>query len=86
MRFVSDLYEHPDLTDSEVWDKDANNRSGGARVVAVMGLLSLATVASIVAAIQYVGYERLSKAAGMDNKSVVCLSFLLLFKVPVPFP
>ena len=67
MRFVSDLYEHPDLTDSEVWDKDANNRSG-ARVVTAMGILSLATIASILAAAHYVGYERLSKAAGLNER------------------
>jgi len=66
MRFVSDLYEHPDLTDSEVWDKDANNRSG-ARVVVAIGVLSLATITSVVAAVQYVGYERLSKAAGLND-------------------
>jgi len=67
MRFVSDLYEHPDLTDSEVWDKDANNRSGS-RVVVAMGILSLVTIASILAAVQYVGYDRLSKAAGLNER------------------
>jgi hypothetical protein len=68
MRFVSDLYEHPDLTDSEVWDKDANNRSG-ARVVTAMGILvSVATIASILAAAHYVGHERLCRAAGLDER------------------
>jgi len=69
MRFVSDLYEHPDLTDSEVWDKDANTGSCG-RVVAAMGIVSLATIASIVTAVHYVGYERFSKATGLDDSSL----------------
>jgi len=74
MRFVSDLYEHPDLTDSEVWDKDANNRSGARGVVAAMGVLSLVTVASTLAAVHYVGYDRL-KAAGL-NESALRLWFI----------
>jgi len=72
MRFVSDLYEHPDLTDSEVWDNDTNNRPA-TRVVAAMSVLSLATITSVVAAVQYVRYESLLKVAGLNDNSLSAL-------------
>jgi hypothetical protein len=69
MRFVSDIYEHPHLTYSEVWAKDAHNRSGATRFVAAMGVLSVVTISSI-AAVQYAGYVDLLKTVGLIDRSV----------------
>jgi len=58
MRAVNDLYVHPDLSDSEVWDKDAHNKSGKTRVLTTVGLFSLAAM-STVAACQLTGVVNL---------------------------
>jgi len=67
MRFASDLYEHPQLTNSEVWDKDAHNHSGASRFFAAMTVLSLITITSIAAA-HYAGYASLLKSVGLNDK------------------
>jgi len=54
MRAACDLYEHPHLSDSEVWAKDAHNRSGKTRMMATAGALSIVALTS-VAVLQYVG-------------------------------
>jgi len=59
MRAVSDLYEHPELSDSEIWDKDAHNRSGAIRVFATMGFFSIAALTTL-AACQFSGIVDLS--------------------------
>jgi len=55
MRAACSIYEHPQLSDSEVWDKDAYNRSGTARVLTVLGTLSFVTTISILAVGFYSG-------------------------------
>jgi len=55
MRAVCSIYEHPQLSDSEVWDKDAYNRSGTARVLTVLGILSFVTTISTFAVAYYSG-------------------------------
>jgi len=59
MRAVHDLYEHPELSYSEVWAKDAYNRSGKIRMLATLGVFSLATL-STLAGFQYAGVVDLS--------------------------
>ncbi|KIJ95111.1 hypothetical protein K443DRAFT_683296 [Laccaria amethystina LaAM-08-1] len=54
MRAVTDIYEHPDLTSSEVWGSD-QTCSDKTRVFSVLGALSLAAAASSVAVYQYSG-------------------------------
>jgi hypothetical protein len=49
MRAVCDLYEHPELSNSEIWDKDAHNRSGTTRVLIVMGFFSILVLTTIAA-------------------------------------
>lgn len=51
MRAQSDLYVHPELTDSEVWGKDEAARTR-ARLCGVVGALTVAA-ASTFAAVQY---------------------------------
>jgi len=70
MRFASDLYEHPQLTDSEVWDKDAHNQSGASRFFAALGVLLIITITSI-AAIQYAGYASLLKTVGLNDNAFI---------------
>jgi len=55
MRAVCDLYEHPELSDSEVWAKDAYNRSGTTRMLATVGVFWIG-VLSTVAALEFMGY------------------------------
>jgi hypothetical protein len=55
MRAVCDIYEHPQLSNSEVWDKDAYNSSGTARVLTVLGTLSFVAAISILAVAYYSG-------------------------------
>jgi len=55
MRAACDLYEHPELSTSEVWAKDAYNRSGKTRMLAAVGVLSI-TLLSVAATCQYMGY------------------------------
>jgi hypothetical protein len=55
MRAVCDIYEHPELSASEVWAKDAYNRSGKTRMLAAVGVFSI-TFLSTVAACQYMGF------------------------------
>lgn len=49
MRAVSDLYEHPELSNSEIWDKDAHNRSGTTRVLMVLAFFSILILTTIAA-------------------------------------
>lgn len=49
MRAVYDIYVHPELSDSEIWDKDAHNRSGAIRVLATMGFFSIAALTTLAA-------------------------------------
>jgi len=55
MRAACDLYEHPQLSGSEVWDKDAHNSSGTARVLTVLGALFVVTTISTLAVAYYSG-------------------------------
>jgi len=55
MRAVYGIYEHPQLSDSEVWDKDAYNRSGTARVLTVLGTLFFITTITTIAVAFYTG-------------------------------
>ena len=55
MRAVSDIYEHPELSSSEVWAKDAHNRSGKTRFIAAVGVLYIAGLTTLAAG-QYLGY------------------------------
>ena len=55
MRAVCSIYEHPQLSDSEIWDKDAYNRSGRARVLAVVGTLSFVATILTFAVSYYTG-------------------------------
>jgi len=75
MRAVSDLYEHPELSDSEVWDKDAHNRSGAIRVLATMGFFSIAAITTL-AACQFSGVVDLST---LHSRLVVTGGNLFLF-------
>ncbi|KDR75576.1 hypothetical protein GALMADRAFT_226203 [Galerina marginata CBS 339.88] len=54
MRAACDIYEHPALSYSEVWAKDAYNRSGKTRLLASVVVFSVALL-STVAACQYIG-------------------------------
>jgi hypothetical protein len=49
MRAVSDLYEHPELSNSEIWAKDAYNRSGTTRVLMTMGFFSILVLTTLAA-------------------------------------
>jgi len=53
MRAVCSIYEHPQLSDSEVWGKDAYNRSGAARVLTVLGTLTFITTITTFAMAYY---------------------------------
>jgi len=55
MRAVCSIYEHPQLSYSEVWDKDAYNRSGTARVLTVLGTLTFVTTITTFAIAYYSG-------------------------------
>ncbi|KAF8806631.1 hypothetical protein BYT27DRAFT_7037662, partial [Phlegmacium glaucopus] len=55
MRAACDLYEHPQLSDSEVWDKDAYNCSGVARMLTVLGGLFTVGTISTLAMVYYLG-------------------------------
>jgi len=55
MRAVCSIYEHPQLSDSEVWDKDAYNHSGTARVLTVVGTLTFITTITTFAVAYYSG-------------------------------
>jgi len=62
MRAACDLYEHPQLTDSEIWAKDAYNKSGKNRVMAAAGALSVVALSGI-AALQYAGVVNVTRLA-----------------------
>lgn len=49
MRAVYDLYEHPELSNSEIWDKDAHNRSGTTRVRMAMGFFTIVILTTLAA-------------------------------------
>jgi len=55
MRAACDLYEHPQLSYSEVWDKDAHGSSGVARVLTVFGALFIIATISTLAVVYYLG-------------------------------
>jgi hypothetical protein len=55
MRAACSIYEHPQLSYSEVWDKDAYNRSGTARVLTVLGTLTFITTITTFAIAYYSG-------------------------------
>lgn len=55
MRAACSIYEHPQLSDSEVWAKDAYNRSGTARVLTVLGVLTFITTITTFAVGYYSG-------------------------------
>jgi len=52
MRATYDLYEHPELSGSEIWDK---NSSGAARVLTVLGTLFVVATISTFAVACYSG-------------------------------
>ncbi|KAF8952197.1 hypothetical protein BDZ97DRAFT_789493 [Flammula alnicola] len=54
MRAACELYEHPELSYSEIWAKDAYNRSGKTRMLATLGFFSIVAL-STLAACQYTG-------------------------------
>ena len=60
MRAVCDIYEHPELSYSEVWAKDAYNRSGKLRVFTTLSVLSVLATLSTLAGCQYAGVVDLS--------------------------
>jgi len=55
MSAACSIYEHPQLSDSEVWDKDAYNRSGVARVLTVLGMFAFITTITTLAVAYYTG-------------------------------
>lgn len=55
MRAVCSIYEHPQLSDSEVWDKDAYNCSGTARLLTVLGTFAFVGTISTLAVAYYSG-------------------------------
>jgi len=55
MRAACNLYEHPQLSDSEIWNEDAYNRSGRTRVLTVLGALFIVTAISTFAVVHYTG-------------------------------
>ncbi|KAF9445494.1 hypothetical protein P691DRAFT_675529 [Macrolepiota fuliginosa MF-IS2] len=52
MRATVSIYEHPVLSDSEIWSSGPGTKSG--RTYVVLGVLSIAA-ASTIAAVQYTG-------------------------------
>ncbi|KAF8911572.1 hypothetical protein CPB84DRAFT_1842065 [Gymnopilus junonius] len=55
MRAACDIYEHPVLSSSEVWAKDAHNRSGKTRFIAAVGIIYIAAITTVAAG-QFLGY------------------------------
>ncbi|PPR00079.1 hypothetical protein CVT24_008982, partial [Panaeolus cyanescens] len=55
MRAACNLYEHPTLSSSEVWAKDALNRSGVTRFFSALGGLTVVATVITAAAAQYSG-------------------------------
>lgn len=53
MRATVSLYEHPVLSDSDIWSSGPAGTKGG-RTVVVLGVISIAA-ASTLAAVQYTG-------------------------------
>ncbi|KAF8161380.1 hypothetical protein B0H34DRAFT_700699 [Crassisporium funariophilum] len=55
MRAACDIYEHPELSDSEIWAKDAYNSSGKARLFSVLAALSVVMTVTTFAVCHYTG-------------------------------
>jgi hypothetical protein len=71
MRAASNIYEHPVLSDSEVWAKDAYNRTGSTRLFASLGVLSLVTTITGLAVVQLAGLKDLLGMVGLNESNLM---------------
>ncbi|KAF9529778.1 hypothetical protein CPB83DRAFT_893289 [Crepidotus variabilis] len=72
MRFASDIYEHPVLSSSEIWEKDDYSRSNTRlRLVAAVSVISVVGTIAGLAVVQATGFKNVLGLMGVNERAAL---------------